>query len=374
MIDTKYIDKWWIFTPDIIGIIASFLHCKDAINLCYLNKQFYALFLIPVIRNSHVSINIDTIRNSPTTNLFNMLSTMNLHINGMRSIREPIFLYIEKLFNGTNNPNAWKNLRYISFGKSFNRKIDILPPSLCVLAFHPKSIFNQKITKLSCTNLKCIYFGKFFNQKIDFLPDSVEIIHFSDSSKFDKPIRNVPNSLKEIYFGQWFNHDISAIWMAKSLNKLQFSVRSIFMHPIIPSYSLKILNLGMYFNRALDLYESNLISLKFHKLSHYNSVLSIPYSLVILIIGEKFDQELHVGSNTNLNRIQFYAKARFNQTLNIPYSCKSLIIGRHFNSGLIGGSGLEVLKFSKYSKFDKPLDRLEKNKLLIIYGLDNYRQ
>ena len=368
MADTQSVDKWWVFTPDIIGIIASFLHCKDAIKLCYLNKRFYAIFLIPVIRHSHVSINTDTIRNSRTTNLFKILSTMNLHINGMRHIREPIFLYIEKLFSGSNNPNAWRNLHYISFGKSFNRKIDMLPENIREIAFHPKSVFNQKISKLNCPNLKGIYFGKFYNQKIDFLPASIETIHFSESSKFDKPIRNVPAALKEIYFGQWFNHDISSIWSAQNIYKLQFSVRSKFLHPITPSYSLQILNLGMYYNVALDLLPTNLRSLRFHKLSHYNCELTIPYTLVMLIIGEKFDKELNIGTNTNLSTIQFYAKARFNQKLEVPYSCKTLVIGRHFNNQLIGGSGLEVLKFCKYSKFNRELDGLEKNKILLIIG------
>jgi hypothetical protein len=125
----------------------------------------------------------------------------------------------------------------------------------------------------------------------------------------------------------------------------------------------------MYYNLALDLRATNLISLRFHKLSLYDCELTIPYSLVMLAIGEKFDKELDIGTNTNLIAIQFYAKARFNQRLEVPYSCRSLILGRHFNSEIIGGSGLEVLKFSKYSKFNKELDGLEKNKLLIITGL-----
>lgn len=358
--------EWSLYSSDVVGIIASFLHCKDAIKLCYLNKTFYAIFLIPVIRHSFVSINTDHIAKLRNSNIFHIFNTMNLYIDGLKKLREPIFLYIERLLVAPNSQTKWANLRYISFGKSFNRKIDVLPTNIEEIGFHPKSVFNQKITQLNCNNLKRIYFGKSFNQKIDFLPSGVEIIHFIDTARFDKPIRHAPAALKEIYFGQWFNHDLDGLWAtAKSLNRLQFATRSIFTHDIRPSATLQILSLGMYYNRELYIQNTKLDTLRFHKLSRYNQELILPNTLQLLVIGEFFNKCLNLQE---IKIIRFYAKARFNQPLYIPITCHTAIIGRYFTAKLTGGQYLKTLKFAKFARY-KSMDNLlemSKNKQLQI--------
>jgi hypothetical protein len=341
------ISEWHIFTNDIISIIVGFLHCKDAIKICYLNKSLYAIFLKLVIQHSFVCINTDKINKS--SNIINILQTMNLHIDGIKKIREPIFLHIERL--AINSNNSWKNLRYISFGRTFNYKIDTLPENIEEIVFHPKSLFNQKITNMNSKKLKKIYFGKSFNQKIDFLPSTIEILHFTETSKFNRPIRNVPHNLIELYFGQWFNQDISAIWAAPNICKLNFATRSIFKHQITPSITLKILSLGIHYCHELDIINSNLIMLKFHKLSRYNHKLSLPATLEILIIGEYYNCELDIKNNNNLHTLHFYARAKFNQPLELPNNCRTLSIGRHFNNKILGTENIKKIIYAKSCKY-----------------------
>ena len=290
-----------------------------------------------------------------------------LYIDGLKKVKEPIFLYIERLMSySIEIEDKWSNLRYISFGKSFNYKIDALPVNIEEIVFHPKSIFNQKITNLKCINLKRIYFGKSFNQRIDFLPSNVELIHFIETSKFNRPIQKIPLKLKEIYFGQWFNNDITALWKYNNLQRLQFASRSIFSYPIIPSKSLHILSLGIYYNQLLQLENSKLLNLKFHKLSKYNKQLNLPNTIEILFIGEHFNQPINLH---NIQILRFYMKSKFNQQLYIPKSCHTLILGKHFNNIILGCTNLKVLKFSKNSKYNnwKKLAELSKKNIELIH-------
>ena len=347
---TKPRNTWVIYSVDILNIIAGFLSCREAIHLLYVNKTFYAIFLMPILRNSFMSINTNRITNLRHSNIYKVFASTNLHIAGIKKIKEPLFLYIERLFIDQSNSAAWSNLRYISFGRSFNYKIDELPPNIEEIAFHPKSVFNQKITGLKCRALKYIYFGKFFNQKIDFLPQSVEVIHFDHTSRFNKPIRRVPQKLKELYFGQWFNQELDALWQAPKFERLQFPARSKFNRVIAPSYTLHTLSLGMYYNCELNLQNTNLATLRFHKLSRYIQPIQLPPTIRTIIIGEHFAQELNLQNIAELDTLQFYAKSKFNTPLHLPPACKYLVLGRHFNQELRCES-VGVIRFAKNSKF-----------------------
>lgn len=343
--------SWEIESIDLIGIIASFLHCRDAIKLAHVNKSFYAIFLIPIIRNSFVTINTDKIANIKNSNVYNIFNTTNLHIGGIRKLREPIFLYIERLFINSPNVGSWANLRYISFGRSFNHRLDALPPAIEEIAFHPKSIFNQKVNNLRCTKLRRIYFGKFFNQRIEFLPQSIELIHFDESSRFDQVIRRVPAQLQEIYFGQWFKHDIDALSVAPKLRRIQFATRSQFQHAIVQMRGLTTLVLGMYYMQELDLRDSNIHTLRFHKLSRYNAPIQLPTTIRHLYLGESFNYELDIQDLSNLETIRFYDKSRFNHPIYLPASCHTVTFGRHYTKTITGGESLVRIKFAKNSKF-----------------------
>ena len=348
---------WKLESIDLIGLIASFLHCRDAIKLAHVNKSFYAIFLIPIIRNSFVTINTDKILNIKNSNVHNIFSTTNLHIGGIRKLREPIFLYIERLFIDSPNISSWANLRYISFGRTFNHRLDALPPAIEEIAFHPKSVFNQKVNNLRCSKLRRIYFGKFFNQRIEFLPQSIELIHFDESSRFDQVIRRVPAQLQEIYFGQWFRHDIDALSAAPKLRRIQFATRSKFQHTIVPSRSLTTLVLGMYYAQELDLRDSNIHTLRFHKLSRYDTPIQLPSTIKHLYFGEAFNCEL-ANDIPNLETIRFYDKSRFDHPIRLPPTCTSAVFGRHYAKTITGGESLVRIKFAKYSKF-KDMSYLE---------------
>lgn len=77
--------------------------------------------------------------------------------------------------------------------------------------------FNQTISKKILKllkNVKQINFGASFNKNITDLPDHIEKIRFSYNKyyqlfcEFDQPIYKLPNSLKIIEFGYFFNQPI----------------------------------------------------------------------------------------------------------------------------------------------------------------------
>lgn len=314
---------------DVVGIIATFLYIKDAVKLCYLNTN-HTIFLITIIRHSHVFINVEQIKNIKNKDV---LGAMSLHINGLRRIHESIFVHMQRNIVGPashaddaanqvpRNINKvalapWANLRFVSFGKHFNMKIDGLPARVEEIRFHPKSKFNQKITQMTSA-VRRIYFGKAFNQKIDFLPNSVELIHFNESSKFNVPIRRPPAQLREIHFGQWFNKDITALMTAADhLEVIGFTARSVFSYDLRPSPTLRRLTLGLYFNNQLHMDAAQLTILRFHKLSRYNRPLILPATLRHLFIGKFFNQPLDLPAN--LETLRFYAKSKFSHELVLP--------------------------------------------------------
>ena len=375
-----------IFNTDIVGIISKFLSCKDAVKICYLNKQFYSIFLLPVIRNGFVFINTNHIVCEKNINGLlsyntSYLDSINLYIDGIKQIKEPIFLHIEKTviakqvqytraieneystraishintdMCSTVSAAPWGNLRYVMFGRSFNLSINNLPSNVEEIYFHPKGLFNQKITMLNCQNLRKIFFGKFFNQRIDCLPGNVKIIQFCDTSKFNRPIKKCPIKLQEIYFGQWFNQRSDALMELPDIKKIQFAARSKYLYPLsVPDTctSLEIIGFGTYYDADLDIGHSSVKVLKFYKLSRFNRELELPMSLEHLIVGEYFNKKLLIPGG--LLSIKFYAKSRFNHLLELPNKCRELSLGRNFNSELRSANYFLKIQIPKRSKFQK---------------------
>jgi len=337
-----------IFINDIVGVIASFLNYKDAIKICYLNRRFYLNFLLPVIRNSFVVVNTSHI--TCKTNM-SFIQSINLHINGIKQLQEPIFLHIKRSIITSRRSIPWNNLHYISFDRSFNLPINDMPNNVQEIIFHHKSQFNRKITKLSCPHLRKIFLGKSFNQRIDYLPQSVEIIQFCDISKFNRPIKKYPYALKEIFFGQRFSQDLRPLMETTHIRKIQFATRSVYAHPLILSSkftavsTLIILVLGTDFNANLDISTSSIKILRFSKSSKFNKELILPASLEHLSLGQYFNKNIVLP--INLTIIEFCAKSRFNCPLNLPDKCGELILGRNFNSEIFSANAFLKIQYLK---------------------------
>ena len=75
-----------------------------------------------------------------------------------------------------------------------------------------ESRFNRPINNLP-NSIKTLKFGFSFDQSVDNLPNSIENLTFG--YRFNQPVRNLPNSIKDLRFGIEFN---------ESLDDLPFSI------------------------------------------------------------------------------------------------------------------------------------------------------
>jgi hypothetical protein len=71
--------------------------------------------------------------------------------------------------------------------------------------------FNQPLTFDFPSSLRYIKFGKRFNKEIDLLPDHIEIIEFDNSSDFNIETNKYPNNLRYIKFGRGFKKSINSL-------------------------------------------------------------------------------------------------------------------------------------------------------------------
>jgi hypothetical protein len=106
----------------------------------------------------------------------------------------------------------------------------------------------------------------------------------------------------------------------------------------------------MYYNCELDLRNTSLATLRFHKLSRFVQPIYLPSTIRTIVIGEHFNRELNLQNIAELDTLQFYAKSKFNNPLHLPPTCKYVVLGRHFNQELQCDT-ISVLRFAKNSKF-----------------------
>ncbi len=289
-----------VLAADIISVIVGFLKFNDAIHLCMANRSFYSFYRLVVAKYSFVSVNIAKISE---LNVAPFLNAMNMYINSIRRVKEPVF-------QRTCLAGGFNNLKYLHFGSSFNQPISHLPVTVESIVFDPKSRFNHRLSNLNC-NLRHITFGKHFDQHIGNLPDTVTTIRFADSSRFNRTIRAVPKSLSEIHFGMYFNKNIDHL---KYVKKITFTQRSNFNQDLCigVDFAVEYIVLGMYYNCEINIADSSIRILRFHKLARYNRDLYVPDTLEYLFIGKYFNHPLNLPPNTVL---EFYKKKHFKQSI-----------------------------------------------------------
>ena len=257
-----------------LSVIFEFLHFRDGIKICMLNKQSYKQFIILCYTYSFVPINLKK----------------NIDIYSHSNISFELFLTFCE--NGTDWPcvflrdqirnadclknvtcieklmqNMPKKLKHINFGKKFNIEWSkkFLPNTVEHISFHEKCKFNSNMRNLNMPSyLKKISFGRHFNKSIDYLPNTVEIIFFCKSSHFNKFIKKYPTCLRELYLGDNYNKPL--ILMPNSVKIIHFSNKSSFNSEIQYPTQLEKIYFGKFFNQSLAPLSrlANLIFIKFN--------------------------------------------------------------------------------------------------------------
>lgn len=118
--------------------------------------------------------------------------------------------------------------------------------------------FNCQITKKLPNNIKKIYFGWYFNQELINLPDELEHLklgnHFNKNvdnlpkslktleilGDFNHPVNNLPLGLKRIVFGEHFNQPLDCL--PYGVEYIGFKMKSIFSYPLdnLPNSIIKL--------------------------------------------------------------------------------------------------------------------------------------
>lgn len=360
---------------DTISNVFEFLHFKDAIKLCLVNKLCYTKFLIFCYKFSFVPLDLtkkgiryyQRIKDFSATDvasfdLFQIFCHQDMKIPTI-NVAEQI-----RYANCINNISSLekiaqfvpKKLKHISLSKKFNAVWDrkFLPNTVETISFHEKSKFNYNISCANLpTNLRKISFGYLFDQSIDDLPDSVEIIVFCHNSRFNKFIKKYPANLKEIYFGDYYDKPIIS---PPSLKLIYFSNNSNFDSSIEYPPDLEKIYFGRCYNKSLDDLD-NLPKLSIIKF-HYSSKFNLPITcrsntLKAIYLGIEFNNTLDLRDCNSLTTLKFYHKSKFdNDQIYTPPSLEFIYMGKNFNSDLILPTTIKLVKFPTNSKFVSNID------------------
>jgi hypothetical protein len=253
-----------------------------------------------------------------------------------------------------------KHLKYINFGRKFNNTWDknVLPDTVEVITFHPKSKFNHNISAINLPKgLKKICFNGAFDKPIDNLPDSLEVVSFCKSSRFNRFIQKYPSSLKEIYFGDHYVRSIKKL--PSGVRLIYFSGGSAFNDTIEYPTRLQKIYYGREFNQVIPAHDCrDLKVIKFADQSKFNQDIVIPEYLESIYFGATFDKRIDTGAS-NLRILKFYSKSKYNQLLRLPASLQVLHLGKHFNRELELNPGLKYVKFAPASKFQEKINLVD---------------
>ena len=149
-------------------------------------------------------------------------------------------------FNATINLSKLDNLKEVTFGSYFNHVIskDNLPQNLKKLTLGLN--FIRKIDSLP-NSIEELYIDNRYNSPI-YLPSNLLVLSFGDS--FNQELL-LPSSLEQLSFGYHFNKTIK---LPKSLKVFNMSTK--FNQDIVLNEKLEELTVGNQFNRNLKLPES----------------------------------------------------------------------------------------------------------------------
>ncbi len=212
-----------------------------------------------------------------------------------------------------------------------------------------------------------------FNQDINNMfktqDDKPTLTHLFLGNKFNKKINKLPSTLECFFPGENYSHPFGQL--------------------LLGCPKLKSLNLGSKFNHEISgLLPESLSYLYFDFESVFNHELSIANltNLVILEIGEWFNQRLD-NLPDSLEEITFSKYSRFNRKLdklpkklkylvlpdkysralnNLPTNIKKIFIGTEFNHPIdLFPDSLVEIKFDSHGKFSCPINRIPTSLLVL---------
>lgn len=198
--------------------------------------------------------------------------------------------------------------------------------------------FNNEI-ELS-ENLEELYFGENFNQYLNNLPSKLKILSFSLESEFNQPLINLPTGLKKLYLGKKFNHCLD--FLPSGIEFLSFSSISIYDSPIdnLPT-GLKILLLGENFKNSLNNLPNGIEELIIR--SDSNIINKFPNSLKKLQINVKQIDKINLLNDYSINELVVDSCGNI---IDIRYQLpkfkipKSVVLLKSYNIGLSDNSWL----------------------------------
>ena len=201
-------------------------------------------------------------------------------------------------------------LQFLQLSRKFNNNVDNLPRRQ---TFYDK----ENNTYFETTGLIELRFGHHFNKPVDNLPNSLKILEFGEM--FNQPVDNLPNGIKELIFGKNFNQPVD----------------------FLPS-ELEILNFDSYFDNPVHNLPRKLKKIIFDY-SFNQSVCSLPRELEELKFGYYFNKQVCCDCNYACN-CEFY----------LPVTLKKLTFGNNFNQSIHRlPFYITVLEFGE--KFNQPL-------------------
>lgn len=344
--------------------ILKYLFFKDAVQLCYTNKEYYKTLLIFCYKYSYVSLNLKKPEYKKYSSFKNTFEFF--EIFAARGGMDKINIHEQIKYAECLKVNNWnsiklfapKHLRQIHFGRGFNITWDknALPDTLEVITIHPKSKFNYNIGAINLPrNLKKICFNAAFNKPIDDLPDTLEEIIFCKNSRFNQFIKKMPSKLRVLHFGDYYNKPLN---LPTSLKILHFSNNSKFNEEIKYNYNLEKIYFGKHFNKSINnlLSNTNIRVIKFTNKSEFNfGINAASYTLEYIHFGKTFNQILELEYFTKLTKLKFYLKSVFNSNITLPENIEIIHFGKHFNNEFIVPENTKIIKFTPASKFKQKI-------------------
>ncbi len=243
--------------------------------------------------------------------------------NKTLSMLPKTLLFLEFTFSSKYNLPFVENtlpekLKYLKFGASFNQRInaDTLPQGLVSLSFG--YYFNQDIDIGMLHELRYLVFGKSFNKPLCGLPKNIRTIRFGESFNQEIKKNTLPVKLTELVFGSNFNQRIDIDILPHKITNLYFSCQ--FNQPLIPGALPK-----------------ELIHLKFgHSFNQIIPEMLLPKKLSKLHLGYMFNQPLSHGSlPVSLKYLLF--NDTYDQLIEqivLPENLSELVLGNEFKGPL----------------------------------------
>jgi hypothetical protein len=188
------------------------------------------------------------------------------------------------------------------------------------------------------------------------------------SNNFNKPIKNLPKTLKYLIFGNNFNQQIDNL--PCSIIHLEFKFEK-FLKSDFLRYFETILDEYSNFNKPIDNLPNSIIYLIFDDNSNFNQPIdNLPNTIMYLKLGNEFNKPI---DNLPNSIIQLTLGYEFNQSINnLPHSITHLTLGYKFNKSINNlPNSITHLIFDKYNCFDQKIFKFPNSIIIFKSGTNN---